>query len=312
MNYNRYRQRSYAEYIYLNGFQSSSIGRELQLLALYMRDTFYWKPLTMRYNLVLFCEQYMENFNLMRDCLLIRKALNYAKEKKNVLIEIPYIPVYQSELDFITSLPDNENIRRTIFTMIIQKKIDAEAYNQTHPEGEPYTFFSYANNARLTAIPKVAGIRLGKGERFGISVMHEIFKLGLIETIQTVGSPLKLNFADKIATEGEEVLRVYDFEKIGLYYNYLFKDKRIGNRKIGLCKICGRPFTYTSHNERVYCDEHKKGNVKTNKNVFYTCQECGMVFVKPNRASAQILCPNCKRKKHAHRKVKNAETPCPD
>ena len=310
MKYDRYRQRSYAEYVYLNGFQSSYISRELQLLALYMRDTFYWKPLTMRYNLVLFCEQNLPNFNLMRDCLLIRKALNYAKDKNHILIEIPYIPVYQSEIDFINSLPDNENVRRTIFTMIIHKKIDAQCYNQNHPDGEPYTFFSYANNSRLTAIPHIGGIRLKKGEKFGITVMHEIFKLGLIETIQTVGSPLKLNFADKIAMDGEEVLRVYDFEKIGLYYNYIFKDKKIGNRKIGLCKICHCPFTYTSHNERIYCDEHRKGNVKMNKNMFYTCEECGMVFLRRNNAHTQVLCSNCKRKKNQKlRKVKTSENP---
>lgn len=294
-SYYQYRQKDYAEKIYLNGFQSRYVSYELRLVALYMKLAQNMRQSELRDHLKRFCADYAPNYSYYAWCMRIKSACDYAANH-DTLVQIDSVPIFKSELAYITSLSgsiplETENIQRTVFAMMVHKKLDKYSYEQQHDT--PYAVFSYSiGGKRFTGMPRIAGLRKPKNFDFALDVLYPMHNLGLIETIETKGSPLKLNFADEIRFSGDFAFNVQDYEQLGLYY-----DKYILNKPVGFCVICGRAFKQIGHRPRLYCDEHKGGNIRTGQNVFSTCVDCGQIYIRNSHAAQQIRCRDCQKRR---------------
>jgi len=302
----QYHQQRLAERVWHEGFITGHEQFELCLVALYLRDVHGMPPRERRAALTRFLREQDKEYTASKWCLRLNAALKYAADKNRKLVEIERIPVYQSEMAFVDGLDVNEDVKRTVFAMMVQKKLDKISFEAQH--GQPYAIFAYSNSdARLKALPRVAGIKRRRGFDFGRDVLFQMREQGLIEVMACKGTPLKLNFVDQFAEDGEVAVEVRDYEDLGIYWDYLH------GGDIGFCTVCRTPFRCRKHGEkRKYCEEHLRGRVNQGARIDVACIDCGKVFTRSTHAAMQVRCHECQqehRKQGRKQGRETAETP---
>ena len=287
--YYQYRQRDYAALIYLKGAQTKYTRYELRLVALFLRDVMGYAPKPLRQGIIECLQKWDEQYTLNKWCVEIEQTAAYARNKKHKLVQCDSIPMYQSEVEYIKGLDIPEDLKRAVWTMMVQKKLDKMVYETRHDKS--YQIFTYANNSkRIKALPRVAGIKKKRGFDTASDILHPLYCAGLIDVIQTRGDPFKLNFADKIVFEGEEAVRVTDYEHIGLYWNY------VTGANVGLCEVCGAPFKRKDTGRpRKVCDDCAD-RTQVNDVEIMECTDCGEVFVREVKNTRQVRCAACQTK----------------
>lgn len=287
--YYQYRQRDYAALVYLKGIQSNHWRYELRLVALFLRDVMGCTPKPLRQGIIECLQKWDKRYTLNKWCVQIEQTVAYARNKKHKLVQCDGIPMYQSEVEYIKELDISDDLKRAVWTMMVQKKLDKVVYETRHEK--PYQIFIYGNSPkRLKAFPRVAGIKKKRGFDTASDILHPLYCAELIDVLQTRGDPFKLNFADKIVFEGEEAVRVTDYEHIGLYWDY------VTGGKVGLCEVCGAPFKRkgTGRPRKVCDDCVDRTQVKDVEIV--ECVDCGKVFVREVKNTRQLRCAPCQEK----------------
>lgn len=287
--YYQYRQRDYAALIYCKGFQSNYMRYELRLLALFLRDVVGLKPAALKKELIAFLKKWDEHYTLNKWCVMIEQTLAYAKNKERHLVQCDAVPMFASEIEYIKQLDIDESLKCIVWTMMVQKKLDKVSYEARHTT--PYQIFSYTNSAkRLGGLVRSAGIKKKRGFDAALDVLHPLFCAGLIDVLRTRGDPFKLNFADQIVFVGDEVVKVTDYEHIGMYWDMLC------GKEIGVCKVCGVPFKRKGMGRpRRVCDDcADRSQVKDVE--IMQCVECGKVFVREVKNTRQVRCVTCQAK----------------
>lgn len=303
-DYYMYRQEELAKKVLSSGFQTGYYNYEMKLASLYLRDIEGLKPSAIEARIIELCKKSINDYSERGWCMRIRDAMKYAANKEHRLVQCDSVPVYQHEVAYIKGLDVDENVKRTVLAMMVQKKLDKISFETQH--GGEYSIFTYSNGTkRFKSLPKTAGIKTSKGFDFCLDVLYPMREKGLIDIIQTTGSPLKLNFNDQICLDGDVAVLVRDYSHIGLYYDYLFID----DNRTGFCEICGFPFKRAMGRGRVrkYCDEHRDGYVHTGIYEEGVCEDCGALFVRTKgNAAKQVRCDVCQYRHKLESKRKQA------
>ena len=290
-SYAKYHQRTYAEKILREGFQSSYYNMELKYLARLMKEEG-CKPKEIRDKLIAFVREHCPGEVMRNWYVRIDKAIAAAKKDENMLIECGMIDMYLSEVEYIDSLGVSENAKRTIFAMMVHKKLDKQSY-ELRQRGE-YKIFTYGNNDRLRSLPRVA--KLNGVKNLALEVLHELREAGLIDVIECKGSPFKLNFADKIVFEGKIAVRIADYDSIGLYWEWLH-----GKKDVGVCCQCWGVYT-TKSKKRCFCDAHQGYQKKGDKDRTVQCIDCGAEFTVGAKNARTIRCEACQEEENRRKK----------
>lgn len=283
-----YRQKEYAMLVYYRGFQTQYVRHELMLMGLYLRDVGHFSNKVIETQITAFCKRYMEQFNPRRDYEMIQDVMRKVASKKNRLIQIDEIVVYQDEIDCIRATGASEDIQRLMFTILVQKKIDKINYETRHPYKQYNPTFLSSDERRNKKLAIKAGFDAKKDISGGL--LHEMKERGWISVLPN--GVLRLHFLPDLNRKGgEAIIRVKDYRAIGMYW-----DHYLGKKTVGLCGRCGSPFRRTVHNRKT-CNEclARKWYVgyltRTRK-----CEICGQLFLTDARIGMKPRCDTCQKK----------------
>lgn len=293
-DYIKYHQRTYAQMVRDNGFQSpKQWALELRLLAMLMKEHGQ-KPNEIHANLLGFCKAQYPQTPERHWLVAISKAVKFSQKKGNVLVECPRIDMYLSEIDFVDKQNLSDGAKRVLFAIMIQKKLDKYCYELRRQT--PYIIFTYANNERMRRLKKVAKLPKGYAVADGL---RELMAQGLIEIMHCKGSPFKLNFVEKFAFSGSLAVGIVDYEQLGVYWDWIHC-----NSMAGVCVTCWGVYNSRAQN-RCYCEKHQgyqKLGVLSHEVV---CCDCGAVFdadVKNTRAVRCRVCQEVKVREDARKR----------
>ena len=288
INVNSFRQKDQAMIIYSRGFQSENERQrtgELKLLALYLRDECGMKRSEIEEYITAFCEQYSPDYHFRAYYRMIGNACKHAENKKNVLIQVDKLPVFQSEVQYIDGLDISYEEKKLMFSILMLKKLDKECFEQRQ-EGDYKMGYLSADDSKLRFLKKTA--ELGK-----MDIPKDVFfhwrENGIIR-VSYAG--FILDFMDQMEHDGVEVMSVEHFDCFGAYWDLLFKGD-----KISLCQHCGKPYHKTGSNQ-CYCKEHKgmRLQAQLHKAKRRECERCGEAYYVSSHAANAHLCPICARK----------------
>lgn len=158
--------------------------------------------------------------------------------------EREYIPIYENELNFISSLP-NDKQKKLMFTFFaVARYMDCDGW------------INKKTSKDISEVFKLANITLTSDKRN--KLLHELYTNGYITFGKKVNN---LNIKVSLYNSGEIGYKVKEFSNIGNQY--------IGNFKKGYkqCKSCGKNYRIKSENDfsSKYCqkcakEKHKQVN----------------------------------------------------
>lgn len=147
-----------------------------------------------------------------------------------IFIEREYIPIYENELKFINSLP-NDRQKKLMFTFFtIARYMDCDGW------------INKKTSKDISEVFKLANVTLTSDKRN--ELLHELYTNGYIAFGKKVNN---LNIRVCLDDSGDIGYKVKDFSNIGNQY--------IGNFKKGYkqCKCCGKVIKNTG-NKKMYCN----------------------------------------------------------
>ncbi len=157
--------------------------------------------------------------------------------------EREYIPVYESELDFIRSL-SNDRQKKLMFTLFaIARYMDSDGWINKKTAKE------------ISEVFRLSDVTLTSDQRN--ELLHELYRNGHISLGKRVDN---LNIRVQLIDSGRIGYKIKEFHHIGYQY--------IGNFKNGYkqCCLCGKPVKITN-NRIKYCSNcYKKANASDAKN----------------------------------------------
>lgn len=156
----------------------------------------------------------------------------YDLKKTSTFKKLEYIPIYQKEINLISSLP-NDRQKKFMFTLFaVARYMDSNGWiNKKDITG-------------LSEIFKLANVTLTLDKKK--EMLHELYANGYINFGKKVDN---LNIQVKLSNEDDDIVyKITDFANIGNQY--------IGNFKKGYkqCKCCGKKIKYTN-NKKMYCEK---------------------------------------------------------
>lgn len=145
--------------------------------------------------------------------------------------EDDYIPIYDSEIDFINKLP-NDKQKKLMFTLLsIARYMNCDGW------------INKKSSKDISEVFKLANVNLTSDKRN--ELLHELYSNGHISFGKKVDN---LNIKVKLNDSGEIAYKVKDFKNIGNQYIGTFKN---GYKQ---CKRCGKIIKITG-NKKMYCDK---------------------------------------------------------
>lgn len=291
----KYNQLEYAELVYKNGFQSRSKCRELNLLALYMRDILGYKLSQIEKELRSFCEKYLVGFNFAKDYKMVDKAVEHSKKKNKKLMVVEQIPIYCEEFTYITSLNIESVYKKVLFAFLVHMKLSAEMYFLRHNKTINTICFA-GNEDRFKEIKQMGNY--SNKLKLHEDIIYELNQAGLVQS--TYKGRIQLLFLNQIPkiTNQEPMFYIKNFNNAGLYFDYY-----CGEKCYKLCKECGEPFK-TNSNSQEYCKEHMPLYSPVGTKTI-TCCDCGKGFEVDARNMTKTRCNEC-YKIHRAKNVKIA------
>jgi len=238
----KYNEKEYAEYIYKHGFLTNHRPYELKLLVKYFKSLGH-KPKARKDMLYDFCEKYIDKFSKAKYFKIINTALSYGGKKHNNLIVIENINITKEELYCITEQPIEHNLKKVMFTLLVQNKINKAKCMISFGKSSEYNFFG-GTNLKYKEIKEIAKLPVS----FNVnSAIHSLNDINLIE-IKTRGK-IDLSFIYKIAKSDDIKIIITKFDDIGWYFDYYCSEN-----KIIKCEVCGK-FVKATNNKIKYCKE---------------------------------------------------------
>lgn len=285
MNKFKYDEINYAKLVYEKGFQTKHLTTELRVLALYFRDILNLKSQQRTEELYEFCSEWIINYNKVKHYQIIDSALKYASKKKNKLIVIPQIDIYQGELDYINSLDIDYNFKRVMFAFLVQIKLNRKVAN-IRSGIESNNIHFKGGKKKYNSIKEMA--KIPQNIKINDDIIHFLDKLGLVKS--KYNGLIELTYLNECVESGDVVISVINYENSGWYLDYYN-----GLDKMALCNYCEQPFRITPKNLKYCCEEHR---------VYYepmetktiVCVDCGKEVEVDGIVKKQIRCLECKRK----------------
>ena len=274
----KYHDTARAEFVLKNGFTDNHIFNDARILALYYRDVLGYKPKKREEELYEFFSKNVPDFNEILFYKLIDKALNVAKNKKKKLIDIDYIPIYKSEIEYIKNLPLEDNIKKVLLACLVKIKIN-KRISEILTE-ESYEGYFLSKNLSDNDILKISNVTKSKKK---LNIFYILESEGYITTYYS-GSTRMNVFYDMPVDETEVALQIKDYNNIGYYYDYYI------GKNIKFCEICGMPFRPKAKNGK-YCKEHQGYQAMETKII--TCIDCGKEIEINSKTNTQSRCEEC-------------------
>jgi hypothetical protein len=233
----------YAETIYYSGFQTQYIQTELKLLAIYFRDMLKLGLNDRKQALYDFCEKHYPHFNRLQGYAVINRAVTYSRNGAR-LIDIPYINVYKTDIEYLDAQPLTYDQKKLLFTFIVFMRLNGEYLNIKNGTDVNYKIFR-GGREQYNRIYKMAGFKSKSGACE--NMLHELSLKGYVTPIYRGG--VVMNFLDTLPVSADIAFDISDYDNIGLYY-----DLYNGVSNIGICAECGRAFRKNS-NRQSYCSQ---------------------------------------------------------
>lgn len=241
----KYREHEYAQAVLEHGFQTSHTGRELRLAAMYCREVFGLDKPGVRRKVTELCEKFFPDFNEARHYKLINYAVREAFKKENSLISIEEVLVYDGELNYIESLSLGREYKKVMLALLVSRKLSKIVYERKNDA--PYTNIcfgggkaKYSDLKKMSNIPSSLDINADIISVLGWERLVNILHNGLIA----------LDWIYNTSETGEIVMRITDFQNVGLYY-----DRLHGDHNIKECSVCGGLYRVKVNNQRYCCKE---------------------------------------------------------
>lgn len=159
------------------------------------------------------------------------------------LKEIEYIPIYESEINFINSLP-NDRQKKLMFTFFaVARYMNCDGW------------INKKTSKDISDVFKLANVTITSDKRN--EILHELY---INDYISFGKKADNLNIKVKLDHSGEITYKIKEFNNLGNQY--------IGNFKKGYkqCKCCGKPIKIIN-NRSMYCGNcYKKLNEADAKN----------------------------------------------
>lgn len=283
MNLNKYKydEIKYAEIIYKSGFKTKYFSTDLKILALYFRDVLKLKSKDRTNELYDFCGQHIPNYNKAKHFKIIDSALKYASARKNKLIVIPKIDIYQDEVAYINSLDIDYNFKRVMFAFLVQIKLNHQV--AAIRSGIISTNIHFrGGKKKYNSIKKMA--KIPQNIKINDDVIYYLNQLGLVKC--KYKGLIELTFLKNCNESGDVVISVINYGNSGWYFDYYN-----GVDKMALCGYCKQPFKVTVKNKVYCCDEcasYKPIETKT-----ITCIDCGKEVIVDSKNTTQNRCSEC-------------------
>lgn len=256
MNY-KYNELEYAKIIYENGLQDHGhLPAQLRLTAIYMRRILGYKPKKLKEEFYAWCERNIPGYQPALHYKAVNRAISQAVKKGSTLVSLPFVPVFQKELDYIHQIssisgPYEYPCRKLLFTLLVQMKANQVVAAQRDPDRSPSgkDLFFKGGQRKYAQLKKIAA--LPENLRINEDLIHALYLSGLVTPMY--GGMIRLDFMRELPKDGlsqeEPCFLVEDLEHIGRYFDYYHRQPRIA-----LCACCKRPF-YKKSNSQVYCCE---------------------------------------------------------
>lgn len=267
----KYTELDYAKNIYENGFQSKQHRpTELRLVATYMRRVLNYKPKKLREEMYQWCESHIVEYKRELYYKAINSAISKACQKGSMLINIESIDFYKFEMDYINSLDITDEFdgkkessylyecKKLLFTLLFKMKVNqfiAET-KSTEPDFEYKGSYFKGGQKKYAELKKLA--KLPEKARINEDIIHTLWINGLVSPMYN--GLVKLHFMEELyALEKKEdsdftiVLQIRDFDRVGWYFDHYNQDK-----KISICKLCGKLYKKRSNRQEYCSDECSK------------------------------------------------------
>jgi len=293
----KYDEIAYAEKIYKdNKFQTKHIPTELKLLVLYYRDYLHLKAKDRKEKLTRFCIDNIPNYNRATHFKVVNRALQKGSSKKEKLVKIESIPIYQKELDYINNLDIQYDYKKLLFAFLVQMRLNKTMF-EIRNKDKKYKSTNYfkGGKQKYQNIKSMANVsskinindefinQLSQGDNPLISILHS----GLIS----------LNFLNECKQTGDIVIKIKDYENVGWYFDYY---NHVDD--IVLCEYCKQPFKQKRKDSR-FCNKHIEYQPLISKTI--TCIDCGKEVEVDAKANNRIRCDECIRKNNNLLRRKN-------
>jgi len=257
---NQYKEKSYVDEILNDGFTSKYLLHEMKLLAKHYKELDFDEE-KRKDELYSFCEANIKDFNRVAYFKTINRALNYATNKDEALVQVDNTNISKSELDYIDNLDIDDNLKKLTFTLLVLTKLN-KTYLESRDGGlktDSYYFGGHHNYRELTSCSKVTF-----NKKSGIKNIHDAINiLDQKKIVEIVGKGnIKLLFMYEIEDDESDGILVDKFDVIGYFYD-MYK----GDKKIKRCENeeCGT-LIKVSGNRQVYCKEcWKEKDAELNK-----------------------------------------------
>ena len=244
---NQYREKDYVEEILNNGFTSKYLLHEMKLLAKYYKELKLSEE-ERKDKLYSFCEDNIKDFNKVSYFKTINRALNYATNKDEGLVQIDGVNISKIELEYIDKLDIDDNLKKLVFTLLVLTRLNKKYLKSRDGElkTDSYYFGGHNNYRELTTCSKITF-----DKKNGIKNIHDVINiLDQKKIVEIVGKGnIKLLFMYEIEDDESKGVLVDKFDVIGYFY-----DMHKGNKKIKRCEGCGVLVKVTG-NRQVYCKE---------------------------------------------------------
>ncbi|MCR6616777.1 hypothetical protein PF996_09010 [Bacillus velezensis] len=250
----KFKEKDYAELLLKKGLISKNFGTELKILAKYFKSLGK-KPKEREKLIYEFCENHVTDFSRVLYFKKINSALNYARKKESVLINIDQIEITKNELEVIDSLDADHVQKKLCFTLLTLNKLYSTIHKIKYGEKNKEHFYG-GNNKKYKELIDVSHTSLTANKLHFI--IGELAAKGIVE-IRNKGF-IKLSFIYEIDSDSEVAILINSFADIGLYY-----DLYTNQPKVKRCAACFVPLKMKS-NKTKYCSKCAKDISQTKKN----------------------------------------------
>lgn len=237
----QYKEKDYAKDILEKGFITNYYARELRVLVKHFKEQGH-PPKARKELIEKFCEENLSDYDKVTHFKMVNSVLNHGANRKNVLVQIDSITIYEEEMKYISSLGLDTNHAKLVFSLMCLNKLSFELRTILGVEGENIeNYFGSPRDYKFLASTSKISL---KNQKQIHRIIREIAELGIVEI--AIKGKIKLSFIDELPVGDNEAIELHTFDNIGLYFDEYFNIK-----KIKRCENCGTPIVIKSNNK--YC-----------------------------------------------------------
>lgn len=212
------------------------IQSDLNLLAKYWKEKGY-SYADIKKNLAEYCKTVSPYFNMIRNGLVINRALSYAKKYP---MRFPVdIYVSQYELDCIGSLENLEE-ETFLFCMLVVAKFYDYHKLENEKNKDVQTLFT---NSTIKDLKTISGVRITRNVWYKLK--HHMVINALFTPTEFSPNCWIINFGSRNKFTFDRKITVSDFRDIATYY-YEYKGLEVSE-----CENCGVKFLKNAHNGKL-------------------------------------------------------------